>query len=190
MPETDRLRVDRKFVSRLLLGALSEHEQRLLVSRLLLQDQQLRQQVLSIVGSFESFDSDLMERYSEGLEQGRKDRELRQELLDIGRARAPRLEQLLREFTFGDVLSLGPTTRQIFSWSMAELLLQRAGRYRNEDPRQQTDLYLALMVVDVLDILGAAGERLHLPLVIDDLRRRIRRASAGDVPRQAAPPMS
>jgi len=178
MPESGRLWVDRNFVSRLLLGALSEHEQRLLVTRLLPHDAQLRQQILALVGPFQSFDGDLMERFSASLTEDSDATEVRRELIDLSRARAPDLEKLLRDFTFGDALRLGPATQRIFSWTTAELLLSRSSKHPAGDPRQETDLYLALMVIDVLDILGASGERGHFPQVIEDVRQRIERASA------------
>ncbi len=181
MTPLQRIYVDPGFVSRLLLGALSEHEQRLLAVRLLKSDAGFRLEVRSVVEPFSMFDLDLVAAYAEALRRTRDG-----EAVDLGITRArilataftrqPDLDAQMRAFTFSDVLQLGQVTRSLFSWSMAEHLLSRAGEPSRSAYQRRTGLYLALMVIDVVDILGAAGHSPHFPSVVADVRKRVRDA--------------
>lgn len=178
MTSVESIRIDQAFVSRLLLGALSEHEQRMMAVRLLSRDASFREDVLAYVRPFRTFDLDLVARYAEFLYQHRGHRDLdlravREPLLDEAFSRIPDPEALIRGFTFSDVLRLGDTTRALFSWSMAEFLLQRAAVEEQSHYRRRTQLYLAMMVIDVVDILGTTGHSPKFPAVIADVRRRI-----------------
>ena len=61
---TDRQEVDAAFIARLLLGAQSEHEQRLVAVRLLRQDARFRAAAAAILEPFEMFDLDLVAEYA------------------------------------------------------------------------------------------------------------------------------
>lgn len=187
MSPVEDLRIDDTFVSRLLLGALSEHEQRRLAVRLLAIDDAFRLQLRAVVAPFEMFDLDLVSRYAEVLQRHRRgagdDRAEPAELTDARLAilaeayrRGPDLDAQIRAFTFGDVLELGEVTRSLFTWSMAEHLLARGRDPEQSHYNARTSLYLALMVIDVVDILGAAGHSPHFPAVVAEVRGRIRDA--------------
>ncbi len=169
--------IDETFVSRLLLGALSEHEQRVLAASLARSDPEFRSSLRSILEPFEMLDGDLVREYSAALsgEPGTGER-TRREILTRSFAQVEDLETLLREFTVGDALALGGVTRKLFSWSMAELLLER-GVQSAQGHRARTSLYLASMVIDVVEILGAVGHSPSFANVIADVRRRIRQAA-------------
>lgn len=171
------LTIDRAFVSRLLLGALSEHEQRMLVARLARRDSNFRASLSSILESFELLDGDLALEYSAALDSNpdQGDR-VRREILSRSDVRMDDLETVLDELTIDDTLALGEVTRKLFSWSMAELLLQRSLATATEH-RARTSLYLASMVIDVVEILGATGRSPDVANVISDLRRRIGQAA-------------
>lgn len=177
---TDRQEVDAGFLARLLLGAQTEHEQRLTAVRLLRRDAGFRSAVAAILEPFEMFDADLAAEYGRILSEEDQARAepRRRELLDRAYLRAPDLQHRLRHLTYSDVLQLGEATRQIFSWSMAELLLQRARRVGVAEYEVKSSLYLALMVIDVVELLGAAGHSPELPEVVADVRRRIAAAAA------------
>ncbi len=171
------LKIDESFVSRLLLGALSEHEQRTLTVWLARSDPEFRASVRSILEPIETLDGDLIGEYSAalGLSPGERDR-VRREILTRSFAQAEDLEALLQELTMNDALALGGVTRKLFSWSMAELLLER-GRNSAREHRALTSLYLASMVIDVVEILGATGHSPYFADVIADVRRRIGQAA-------------
>ena len=172
------LTIDESLVSRLLLGALSEHEQRMITVELVRCDAGFRAALRSILEPFEMFDSDFAEEYRAALDQAplaAADR--RREILDRSFRRAGNLEQLIREFTVRDVLSLGEVTCKLFSWSMAEHLLQRSRDREKGGHHSRTSLYLALMVIDVVEILGAIGHSPSLGAVITDVRQRIQDAA-------------
>ena len=171
------LSIDEAFVSRLLLGALSEHEQRMLTARLARSDPDFRASLGSILEPFEMLDGDLAREYSAALdlEPGDLSR-TRREILSRSFVQGEDLEELLHEFTVGDALALGGVTRKLFSWSMAELLLER-GLEGTKEPRVKTSLYLASMVIDVVEILGATGHSPYFANVVADVRRRIGRAA-------------
>lgn len=175
---TDSTVVDSGFISRLILGALTEHEQRLLAIRLLHADSRFRLQAHSHLEPFEMFDGDLLTAYAHTLEVADGDdvATVRRRLLRKAHERAPDLGLLMRAFTFGDLLRLGDTTRRLFSWSMAEYLLERATARHASEFNVRTHLYLALMVVDVVEILGAAGHSPYFPAVVTDVRERIQEA--------------
>ncbi len=170
--------IDETFVSRLLLGALSEHEQRLLAAWLARSDPEFRALLRSILEPFELPDGDLAGEYSAvlNLKPGESDR-MRREILTRSFTQAEDLEALLQEFTVNDALALGGVTRKLFSWSMAELLIER-GLGSTKEHRARTSLYLASMVVDIVDILGATGHSPYFANVIADIRRRLRQAAA------------
>ncbi len=179
---TDRQEIDAALLARLLLGALSEHEQRLLAVRLLKRDAAFRGALADTLEPFEMFDLDLLAEYSRLLRRGgtRQRRDLeegRQRLLARAFERAD-LDDMLRNFTYSDVLQLGEVTRKLFSWSMAEMLIGRTRRPDLAEYEALTSLYLALMVIDVVEILGAAGHSPEFPEVIEDVRRRIAEASS------------
>jgi hypothetical protein len=178
------MKIDREMLSRLLIGALTEHEQRMLVVRLLRLDPQLRLQLVSLLEPFEVFDADLACEYEAlldqlssaddgGAELGEELAERHREILGRAFARAPDLERLISDFTYRDLLQLGEVTRKLFSWSMAELLLRRGRDPDLDDRRARTSLYLAAMVIDVVEILGVAGHSPHCPRLIADVRRRV-----------------
>lgn len=171
------LRVDQRFVARLFLGALSEHEQRQLVARLLRRDAGMRDQLAVILRPFEVFDVDLMERYSQALASGDDAANARRRLLTEAHRRAPDLAEVLGRFTFAAVLELGGVTRWMFTWSMAELLIERGSSGELGLYESRASLYLSLMVIDVVDLLGAAGHSPSFPEVIRDVRRRTAEAS-------------
>ena len=165
--------IDEAFVSRLVLGALSEHEQRMLAVALAQSDPEFRRSLRSILEPFETFDGDLTAEYAAVLDRdpaevGRE----RSEILGRSFARAPDMETLIRELTVSDALSLGGVTRQFFSWSMAELLLERS-RQSVDDHRARTSSYLALMVIDMVELLGVVNRAPHFVQVFADVRRRI-----------------
>gem|GEM_PF-6499223 len=175
----ETLQVDGGFVSRLILGALSEHEQRRLALRLLQVDSGFRVHVLAFLEPFQVFDSDLLAAYDRALQRQTRDPDFnpqptRRALLEQYYARAPDLGSLIRAFTYGDVLRLGETTRRLFSWTMAEFLLARASERSDTGYNSRTHLYLALMVIDVVEILGVVGHSPAFPAVAADVRRRIR----------------
>lgn len=181
MTPIHRIQIDPAFVSRLLLGALSEHEQRMLAVRLLRADAAFRLEVRAVVEPFTMFDLDLVAAYADALYRASGDETIdlpatRARILAAGERRVPDLEAQMRAFTFSDVLQLGEVTRSLFSWSMAEHLLRRADDDARSEYQRRTALYLALMVIDVVDILGAAGHSPHFPSVIADVRQRVRDA--------------
>ncbi len=181
---TDRNEVDAAFVARLLLGAQTEHEQRLVAARLLHCDDDFRAAVAAILAPFDMFDLDLLAEYDRVLSRASPAREEeiegeRRRLLQQASERAPDLEHLLRNLTFVDLLQLGEVTRWFFSWSMAEMLLQRIRRAGASEHEVRTHLYMALMVIDVVEILAAAGRSPEYPQVVRDVRRRIHEAWAG-----------
>ena len=170
--------IDEKFVSRLLLGALSDHQQRMLTVRLARRDPEFRTALRSILEPFEMLDGDLVREYSAALDRGPDDRRrVRRGILTRSFARIVDLETLLRDFTVNDALALGGVTRQLFSWSMAELLLKR-GLESTREHQARTNFYLATMVIDVVEILGATGHSPYFANVVADVRRRIQRAAA------------
>ncbi len=171
------LKIDEAFVSRLLLGALSEHEQRILTVWLARSDPAFRASLRAILEPFEMLDGDLVREYSVALDLSPGDSDgIRHEILTRSFARAKDLEALLHEFTMNDALALGGVTRKLFSWSMAELLLERSRRSAKEH-RARTSLYLATMVIDVVEILGATGHSPYFANVVADVRRRIDQAA-------------
>ena len=169
--------IDEAFVSRLLLGALSDHEQRMLTVWLARSDPEFRASLRSILEPFELLDSDLAREYSAALNlhPGRVDHQ-RREILARSFARADDLETLLQDLTVNDAMALGGATRKLFSWSMAELLLERSLNSTQEH-RAQTSLYLASMVTDIIEILGVTGHSPYFANVIADVRRRIRQVA-------------
>ncbi len=172
------LMIDETFVSRLMLGALSEHEQRLLAVWLARSDPEFRASLRSILEPFELNDGELAREYSAALDLDPDDSDRRRrEILARSFAQVEDLEALLRELTVNDALALGGVTRKLFSWSMAELLLERSLKSGKEH-RARTSLYLASMVIDVVELLGATGHYPHFANVIADVRRRIRQAAA------------
>lgn len=183
MAASNEIQIDKKLVSRLLLGALSEQEQRMLAVRLLELDSGFRLAMCISLEPFEMFDLSFVAEYAEALarRQERTDAELaavRREILDRATRAADDLGVLAQGFTVADLFSLGEVTRRFFSWTMAEYLLAR-GRLRDADPRRaRTHLYLARMVIDVVDILGAAGHSPRYPSLVADVRRRIHLAYA------------
>ncbi len=168
--------IDESFVSRLLLGALSEHEQRMLAAQLARRDPEFRLALRCVLEPFEILDGELVREYSALLDRdSHPDERLRREILARSFARADDLEALLHDFTVNDALSLGGVTRKLFSWSMAELLIERS-RESAHDHRARTSLYLASMVIDVVEILGATDHSPYFANVIADVRLRIRQA--------------
>lgn len=172
-------KIDDSLVSRLVLGALSEHEQRMITAKLVRSDVEFRQALLSILEPFEMFDRDLAEEYSAtvdravpGIDQRRR------EILRRSFSRATDLDVLIRDFTVRDALSLGEVTQKLFSWSMAEYLLQRAADSQRGSYNAKTSLYLAMMVIDFVDILGAAGHSPELTPLVTEVRQRIQQAVA------------
>ena len=176
---TDRQEVDEGFLSRLLLGAQTEHEQRLVAVRLLHRDADFRAAVAEVLAPFEMFDLDLLAEYDRVLRRDAEDERVasrRRQLLTLAFERAPDLENMIRNLTFVDLLQLGEVTRWFFSWSMAELLLQRVRRVGASEHEMRTSLYMALMVIDVVEILAAAGRCPEYPEVVRDVRQRIKEA--------------
>jgi len=173
------IEVDKSFVSRLLLGALSEHEQRLMTANLARSNAMFRTSILQVVEPFEMFDRDLAEEYSAVLDQIPQNADrVRYTILARAFARADDLEQLIRDFTVRDILALGEATQRWFSWSMAEFLIQRAENSARGSYEARTSLYLAMMVIDVVDVLGSAGHSPDLVALVADVRRRIQQATA------------
>jgi len=176
--KTAPVKIDEVFVSRLLMGALSEHEQRTLATRLLVSDARFRLELAAVLHPFEVFDLDLMAQYSAVLaDRPERAQEVRATLLAQGLERRPDLEHMISDLAIGDLLELSEPARALFSWCAAELLLARGLRSAREPRRARVARYLALMVVDSLDILGCAGHSAHFPNVVEDLRRRIFAAS-------------
>ncbi len=170
----DEPALDRFLVSRLLLGALSEHEQRRLLLRLLRSDSGLRWEITPFLRSFVAGDageSDHFDRFEEALEKGVEPQVARLSLLD--RDSEAELEEIISAFTFQDLFALSAGSRRIFSWGMAELLLRRAQRADSDLPTRRTSYFLALMVVDVLEILVATNLLAAHPRAFADLRRRL-----------------
>lgn len=174
--------IDASLVSRLVLGALSEHEQRMIAAKLVRCDADFRAALFAILEPFEMFDRDLAEEYSASLDRSpRGINQLRQEILSRSFARATDLEVLIRDFTVRDALSLGDVTRKLFSWSMAEYLLQRAHDSAKGSYNAKTSLYLAMMVIDVVDILGSAEHSAVLGPLVADVRQRIQQTAEEQV---------
>lgn len=171
------LSIDTSLVSRLFLGALSEHEQRMLAVALLRNSSDYRAAVYSIIEPFEMFDSDLTIEYSEALARSSPDiKQDRKKLLERAALRIGDLGALMHDLTVVDALALGDVTRKIYSWSMAEFLLQRGCENESNRFHAKTDLYLALMVIDVVELLGAAGHSPSFPGVVPNVRQRIHQA--------------
>lgn len=170
----DSLPIDSALVGRLLMGALSEHEQRLLAMRLLRCDETFRREIRPHLDAFEMFDTEELDEYAAVLNQAVPIDDERRRLLDSSGQRSGRLDDLLREFTYSDVLSLGEGTRRLFSWSTAERLVERSYRTDVADYVATTSLYLALLVIDVVELLGAAGRSADHGLVAAEVRHRIR----------------
>lgn len=168
--------LDRFLVSRLLLGALSEHEQRQLLVRLLRADAALRREIKPFLEPFVVDDSDRLGRFEEALASGVDAEVARKSLLN--RDSEAELEDLIREFTFQDLFQLGETSRRLFSWGMAELLLRRSQKAEVDMPTRRTSFFLATAVIDGLEILGAAGVSPPHSRAIADLRRRLALAGA------------
>ena len=176
VPAVDEL-ASAAFVARLLMGAQTEHEQRLMAVRLLRRDDQLRAEVAAVLEPFEAFDADLAAEYGQALRDAGPGADVaarRREILDRAFARAPDLDHLLRHFTYTDILGLrGVVMNRIFTWSMAERLLERARRPGLSALEVRASLYLAQMVIDGVEILGAAGHAPEMPEVVADVRGRI-----------------
>ncbi len=171
------LSIDASFVSRLFLGALSEHEQRMVAVELLRSNTDFRAAVYSIVETFEMFDGDLIAEYSDALSRSPPNIEdRRKQLLERSYVRAGDLGGLIYDLTMIDALSLGEVTRKLYSWSMSEFLLQRGCEQEDNTFKAKTDLSLALMVIDVVELLGAAGHSPSFPNVVTNVRRRIQQA--------------
>jgi hypothetical protein len=173
--------VDARFVSRLILGALTEHEQRRLALHLLQVDSGFRLRVLAFLEPFEMFDSDLLAGYAQALNRFARDPcfdldRARSKLLTQSHERAPDFGPLIRAFTFSDLLRLGEATRRLFSWSMAEYLLECGGDSNDTPYGVRSNLYLALTVIDVVELLGVAGHSPYFPEVVADVRGRIESA--------------
>jgi hypothetical protein len=165
------------FVARLLMGAQTEHEQRLSAARLLRRDDQLRAEVAAVLEPFEPFDADLAAEYGRALRDAGADVAARhREILERAFARAPDLDHVLRHFTYTDILGLRAVLGRFLTWSMAELLLERARRPNLSAYEVRVSLYLAQMVIDAVEILGAAGKTPEVPEVVADVRRRITEA--------------
>ncbi len=178
------LMIDEAFVSRLLLGALSEHEQRMLTAQLARSDPDFRASLRSILEPFEMLDDDLLREYSMNLGQDPEENErMRRKILTRSFTRDEDLGTMLHGFTVSDALALGGVTRKLFSWTMAELMLERS-RKSTKTHQARTCLYLASMVIDMVEILGATGHSPYYANVITDVRRRIRQADE----KQAPPP--
>lgn len=168
--------LDRFLVSRLLLGALSEHEQRQLLVRLLRADAALREEMAPYLEPFVVAENELFGRFEAALASGVDPEVARMSLMD--RDSESELEGLIRAFTFQDLFQLGEASRKIFSWGMAELLLRRTMRGDVDMPSRRTSLFLATTVIDGLEIFAAAGVAPPCPLAIADLRERLKRSTA------------
>ncbi|MEM1203505.1 MAG: hypothetical protein AAGN66_09790, partial [Acidobacteriota bacterium] len=91
------------------------------------------------------------------------------------RRRAGNFEDLVQALSFDD-FPVGTTAGRLFTWSLAELLLEKAGKPGVDHPTAATSLFLARLVIDVVGILGAAGHSPHFPRVVADLQRRLEAA--------------
>lgn len=167
----ERPALDRFWVSRLLLGALSEHEQRALLVQLLRFDSDLRQGMTPFLQPFVVDDHERLSRFEAALASGVDPEVARLSLLD--RDSEAELSELIRAFTFQDLFQLGESSRRLFSWEMAELLLRRASRADVDLPTRRSSYFLATMVVDGLEILATVGVAPPRPRAIADLRRRM-----------------
>ncbi|MEM9556119.1 MAG: hypothetical protein AAGC60_17815 [Acidobacteriota bacterium] len=156
----DRWVSDPGVVARLLLGALSEHEQRLLATRLVEHEPALRDGLRATLAPLTPPPED--ERFAAACETAAVARDAlalataRARLLDAARTGAD-LDAVVREYSYDDALRLAPSARRLFSWGLAEHLLARAGDEVTGDREARTALYLAAAVVDGLELLGAAG---------------------------------
>ena len=174
--ESQGSKLDRFLVSRLLLGALSEHEQRLLLVRLLHADAALRAEISPFLEAFLVDDDGRFRRFEEALASGVDPEVARLSLID--RDSEGGLEEIIRGFTFQDLFQLGDASRRLFSWGMAELLLRRSQRGDVDLPSRRTSYFLATTVVDGLEIFTAAGVLPPHPLAIADLRGRLQQTGA------------
>lgn len=181
--------MDRTLVARLLLGALSEHEQRLLAVRLIESDGEFRAAMHRCLHPFEMFDAEAVEEYDAVLRVGRDVETRREAILRRTAERGVDLEGLIRDFTFPEALELGGVTPRLFTWSMAEHLLARSRRTDQNEHYASTSLYLALMVIDVVEMLGSVGHSPRVPAVVKDVRRRIQEATL-DLARRSPPAAS
>lgn len=172
--------VDRAFASRLLLGALTEHEQRRLATRLAELDSALR---LRLRDELSALAAPADERFDElvttcerlAADADTADRaldEARATLLETARRHAD-LDAVLAAYTYAEAMRLGAAARRLFTWPMAEHLLDRAAGEQIGDREARTAHYLATAVVDGLDILGAVGALPRCPSYAAVLRRRL-----------------
>lgn len=167
----ERPALDRFWVSRLLLGALSEHEQRALLVRLLRLDANLRRDMAPFLQPFALGDHERLGRFESALASGVDPEVARLSLLD--RDSEAELGELIRAFTFQDLFQLGESSRRLFSWEMAEHLMGRSSRTDVDLPTRRTSYFLATLVVDGLEILAATEVAKPHPHAIADLRRRM-----------------
>ncbi len=165
--------IDLPFVSRLLIGGQTEHEQRLVAVRLLRHDAAFRAAMAAPLAHFEVHDRGFAAEYEAVLTAGGDVGTSRDEILARARRRAPDLDRMIDNFTYGEIFTLGQSLRYFFSWTMAEHLLERASRPGASEYRLRTSLYLALMVIDAIEMLGAAGLAPEFPAVVRDVRRRL-----------------
>lgn len=166
--------IDLPFVSRLLIGGQTEHEQRLVAVRLLRCDAAFRAAMTAHLAHFEVHDRGFAAEYEAVLGKSSDDvAPVRHEILARAKRRAPDLDRMIDNFTYGEIFSLGQSLRHFFSWTMAEHLMERAMRPGGGEYRLRTSLYLALMVIDAIEILGAAGLAPEFPAVVRDVRRRL-----------------
>lgn len=189
LTETGSLEVDQTLVARLLLGALSEHEQRLLAVRLIECDDEFRAAMHRRLRPFEMFDVDAVQEYDEVLRAGRDVETRRKAILRRTAELGVDLEGLVRDFTFPEALELGGVTPRLFTWSMAEHLLARSRRPGQNEHLASTSLYLALMVIDVVEMLGSVGHSPRVPAVVKDVRRRIQEATVALARRSSPEPI-
>jgi len=176
---TAKLDVNHELIPRLFMGALSEHEQRRLVIAHLDSDAGFRLAVAESLRAFRVPDADAMARYAGALAEPEAENldKVRAKLLAITRQLLPDVETLSEAFSYEDLLSLGPATQNLMSWTAAELFLEHARRPETHTIRKRVDLQLALTIIDVVEILGAAGVAPRYPEVDADVVRRIGLAS-------------
>ncbi len=136
------------------MGALSEHEQRRFVARLLRVDRSLREEIKPFLEPFVVGDQERLGRFEAALASGGDSDIARISLLY--EESSGQLENIIRAFSFDDLFKLGETCRRVFSWTIAELLLRRAQSDEVDLASRRTSFFMATMVTDGMDILVAA----------------------------------
>ncbi|MEM6457427.1 MAG: hypothetical protein AAF772_20235 [Acidobacteriota bacterium] len=188
----ERVKVDEGFVSRLLMGALTPHEQRMMSIRLLAVDDRFRDHLRGILDHFSMFDADLATRYDRAVADGDDPEELarlRRRLQAEAHARRPHLHEQALAFLAPNTRNIEAIASALFTWSMAEILLANGQQSGLAHQFAKINFDLAETVIDAVEVLSTAGPARDRPDLVRDVRRRLRaaRITLADRPYVAAP---